>query len=285
MDALVTQPIPALLERIASTDPDERRRACLAAVENPSATFLVDALGEALGDPEKAVARAASDALVEIAARMGGVEKAIRSALRSELPRRRWGAAFTAARIEPPGPRLLPPVVEALSSADGDVRWAAARVVVEIGRSHGEVLPLLLAMVRSGERAIQRRMATFALRELAPDSVEAAEVLLGATRDIDLQVRRAAFTATASLTTPPPGLARRLLEAVHEDDDAASRRLAALSLGEISRANPQAISPEAIRQLRDEEQRCQDPDLRRAIQRALGRVSENPDRRLEPSRQ
>jgi hypothetical protein len=116
-------------------------------------------------------------------------------------------------------------------------------------------------------------MATFALRELAPDRIEAAEALLAATRDTDLQVRRAAFTAMASLTALPPGVATRLLEAIREDDDAASRRLAALSLGEIGSANPQAISPEAIRQLRDDEQRCRDPDLRRAIRRALDRIS------------
>jgi len=273
MGALVNQPIPALLERLASADPDERRRACLAAVESPSAIFLADALGAALGDPEKAVARAASDALVEIATRIGGVESAIREALHSDVPSRRWSAALTAARIEPPGPRLLPSLVEALGSADGDVRWAAARLIVEIGRLHGEVLPLLLAMLQSAEQAVQRRMATFALRELAPDRIEAAEALLAATRDTDLQVRRAAFTAMASLTALPPGVATRLLEAIREDDDAASRRLAALSLGEIGSANPQAISPEAIRQLRDDEQRCQDPDLRRAIRRALGRIS------------
>ena len=273
MGALVSQPIPALLERLASADPEERRRACLAAVEDPSAISLVDALAKALGDPEKTVARAASDALVEIGTRMGGVESALREALRSDVPGRRWGAAFTAARIEPPGPGLLPPLVEALESPDGDVRWAAARLLVETGRLHTEVMPLLLAMVRSGERAVQRRMATFALRELAPDRIEAAEVLLEATRDTDLQVRRAAFTAMASLTAPAPGIATRLLEALHQDDDDASRRLAALSLGEIGRANPRAISPEAIRQLRDQEQRCQNPDLRRAIQRALGRIS------------
>lgn len=273
MGALVNQPTPALLERLASADPDERRRACLAAVESPSAIFLADALAKALGDPEKAVARAASDALVEIATRIGGVESAIREALHSDVPSRRWGAALTAARIEPPGPRLLPSLVEALASADGDVRWATARRIVEIGRLHGEVLPLLLAMVRSAEPAVQRRMATFALRELAPDRIEAAEALLAATRDTDLQVRRAAFTAMASLVAPPPRVAARLLEALREEDDAGSRRLAALSLGEIGRANPRAISPEAIRQLRDDEQRCQDPDLRRAIRRALGRIS------------
>jgi len=278
MGSPVNQPIPALLERLASADPDERRSACLAAVESPSAIFLADALAAALGDPEKAVARAASDALVEIATRIGGVDRAIREALHSDVPGRRWGAAFTAARIEPPGPRLLPSVVEALGSADGDVRWAAARLIVEIGRLHGEVLPLLLAMVGSAERAIQRRMATFALRELAPDRIEAAEALLAATRDADLQVRRAALTAMASLTAPAPGIAARLLEAIREDDDAPSRRLAALSLGEIGHADPRAISPEAIHQLRDQEQRCQDPDLRRAIQRALARISQQTPR-------
>jgi HEAT repeat protein len=119
-------------------------------------------------------------------------------------------------------------------------------------------------------------MASFALRELAPDLPEAAEALLGATRDIDLQVRRAAFTAIASSIAPPPGVATRLLEAIREDDDAASRRLAALALGEIGRANPQAISPELVRQLRDDEPRCKDPDLQRALGRALECLEAEP---------
>jgi HEAT repeat protein len=271
MGALVTQPLPELLEKLRSGNAEERRSACRNAVESPSAIVLVDALAEALGDPEKAVARAASDALVEIGTQGGGVQNAIRKALQSDVPSRRQGAAFTAARIEPPGLRLLPALVEALGSVDGDVRWAAARLIVEIGRAHGEVLLLLLAMVRTGEQAVQRRMATFALRELAPDRVEAAEALLGAARDTDLQVRRAALTAMASLTPPPLGVVTRLLEALREDEDAASRRLAALALGEIGRADPRAISPEAIRQLRDCEDRSSDSDLRRAAQRALAR--------------
>ena len=276
MGALVTRPVPELLKSLASADPEERRRACLAAVESPAAALLADALGEALGDPEKAVARAASDALVEIGTRIGGVEGALREALHSDLPNRRWTAAFTAARIEPPGPGLLPPLVEALASEDGDVRWAATRLIVEIGRRHGEVMPLLLGLVRGGERALVRRMASFALRELAPDNVEAAEALVEATRDDDLQVRRAALTATASLIAPPPGVATRLLEAIRKDEDPASRRLAALALGEIGRSNPEALPPEAVRQLREDEDRCRDPDLRRALQRALARIADRP---------
>jgi hypothetical protein len=111
-------------------------------------------------------------------------------------------------------------------------------------------------------------MAIFALRELAPDRIEAAQALADATRDTDLQLRRAAFTAMAALTALPPGLEKRLLEAIREDGDAASRRLAALALGEIGGRNPGAISEEAIRQLRDAEPLCPDPDLRRAPARS-----------------
>lgn len=274
----MTRPLPELLEKLASGDTEERQSACRDAAENPSAILLVDALAEALGDSEKAVARAASDALVKIGSQGGDVQRAIRKALKSDLSRRRQGAAFTLARMEPPGPGLLPALVEALGSADGDVRWAAARLIVEIGRAHGEVLPLLLAMLRTGEQAVQRRMATFALRELAPDRAEAAQALLAAARDSDLQVRRAALTAMASLTAPPPSVVTRLLETLRGDEDAASRRLAALALGEIGRADPRAISPEAIRLLRECEDRSPDPDLRRAVLRALAGLAVEPPR-------
>src|SRR5262245_4963500 len=97
-----------LLERLASADPGERRAACLAAADDPSGVLLADGLAGMLGDPVKAVVRAASDALVAIARRAGGVDEALRRALHGDEPLLRWGAALTTARLEPPGPRLLP---------------------------------------------------------------------------------------------------------------------------------------------------------------------------------
>lgn len=261
-----------LLARLTSADPEERRSACRAAAEDPAATLLAPALGGALGDPSKAVARAASDALVEIARRAGGVDEVLRRALHGETPALRFGAAVTLARLEPPNPRLLPALVEALASADGDVRWAAARVLVDVGRLHGEVLPLLVGLVRGGERAPLRRMATFALRSLAPDRPEAARVLLEATRDGDLHVRRAAFTALAALIGPPPEVARRLLEALRNDPDAASRRLAALALGELAAAGV-PLPGEAREALCDSLAASEDRDLRRAVERSLAKLA------------
>jgi HEAT repeat protein len=265
----MTHPIAA---RLGSADPNERRAACAAAVDDPSAVLLADALAGVLGDPVKAVVRAASDALVAIGRRDGGVDEALRRALRAEEPAQRFGAAFTAARLDPPSPRLLPVLVEALASGDGDVRWSAARLLVEAGRAHGEVLPLLVGLARAGENAVVRRMATFALRELAPERAEAAAVLLEAVRDSDLHVRRAATTAMASLLDPPRSVARHLLAALGSDPDAATRRLAALALGEIGAASPAALPEGAAAQLEAAALRDEDVDLRRAVARALDRL-------------
>jgi hypothetical protein len=117
-------------------------------------------------------------------------------------------------------------------------------------------------------------MATFALRELAPDRPEAAEVLLAGARDTDLHVRRAATTAMASLLDPPRSVGAHLLTALRDDPDAATRRLAALALGEIGAAQPHALPADTEQQLASAAARGEDPDLQRAVERALARLRE-----------
>ena len=269
-----------LIERLESNDPAERRNACLAAPREDRPAELLEALSAALGDPVKVVGRAASDALVQIVTAAGGtpeardpVEHALHDALQSRNPARRWRAAFTVARIEPPSPRLLPALVDGLASTDSDVRWASAKVIVETGRHHAEVLPILVGLVRSGESATLRRMATFALRELAPDRSEAAGVLLEATRDADLQVKRAALTAMASLHEPPREVTIALIDTLRADEDGPARRLAALALGEIGAHSPATVPEDACTTLeRTREETPADPDLQRAIDKALTRL-------------
>jgi HEAT repeat protein len=262
-----------LVAQLASPDPAARRAACLAAPGDPAATLLTEALCNALGDPVKAVSRAASDALVEIGRKLGDVDPGLRAALHGGDPARRFAAAFTLARISPPGPRLLPALVEALAGPDGDVRWAAARLLVEAGRVHGEVFPLLLGLARTSESASVRRMAVFALRELSPERAEAASALLEAARDRDLHVRRAALTALASLLDPPSAVAAQLLDTLARDADAASRRIAALALGELGAADPRSVPPDLRARLQNAAQaHAGDADLRRAVERALARL-------------
>lgn len=219
----------SLKARLACADAAERARACRDAALDPAAVVWIDALARALGDADRKVARAASEALVAIG-RRHDVAAALRAALRSGEPQRRWHGARTLARLEPPGPELLPALVEALACGEGAVRWEAARILVDVGRLHGEVLTLLLGLLRSAEQASQRAMAAHCLRELAPDQAACAAALLDASRDPDLGVRRAALTAAAGLLDPPRALAERLREVAEADPDAASRRLAGAAL-------------------------------------------------------
>ena len=258
-------------ERLKHSDPRERRAACLAACDDPGAEALIGALGQALGDPAKSVARAASDALAALGPRHREVGSVLNEALRSDDPKRRLGAAFTLARLAPPSAKLIPPLVEALSSPDGDVRWAAAQLLVDTGRLQHEVLPLLLGLARSGEGPIVRRMAAFCLRKLAPERPESAQALLAASYDTDPHVRRAAFTAMAALQDPPRELWSRLCAALGGDADDATRRIAAIALGELGVNHRADLPAEVIPALRGALDATH-PDLRRSAERALARL-------------
>jgi len=94
------------------------------------------------------------------------------------------------------------------------------------------VLGVLLGLTRTAEQPSVRRMASFALRELAPDRPEAARALLAATRDDDEAVRRAAVTALAGLLDPPAEVAERLDE-LRRGRDAVLARLAGRALGAL----------------------------------------------------
>jgi HEAT repeat protein len=141
-------------------------------------------------------------------------------------------AALALARLEPPEPGLLPALVDGLGERDGDVRWSAARVLVDMGRLHPELLGVLIGLVRGADDAGARRMAAFALRELAPDHPETARALLEATGDDDRNVRRAAVTALAGLLDPPPEVAARLAT-LRDDPDPALARLASRALARV----------------------------------------------------
>ena len=260
-----------LLERLTSPDPGERADACRSAAHDPAAVILLDALEESLGDPVVAVACAASDALVEIGSRAAEVDALLRRALRGDRPNARWGAAFASARLAPPGPGLLPPLVEALACEAPDVRWRAARLLVESGRVLPELQPLLGGLVTGDPRPLVRQMAAHCLRALAPDEPETERILLAASRDRDLRVRRASLAALAALGEPV--VAERLLEVSAADADAESRRIAVDALGAIAARHPGALPIEAEGALRRIAARAEDGNLRDAAERALRRLA------------
>ncbi len=226
-----------IVERLASPRAEERARACREAPEDPAAVVLVDALVEALGDAERSVASAAVEALVAIG-REHDVSAALRRGLRAPGALARFHAAWAHARLEPPGPALLPALVGVLGNEARELRWRAARLLVETGRLHPEVATLVGGLVRTGEPLRLRCMACHCLRELAPDDPGAAAALLEASRAVQPPLRRAALTALAGLLAPPAAVEARLQEAARDEADEASRELARSALAQRSRPRP-----------------------------------------------
>ncbi len=265
---------PPLIERLKNADPETRRIACREAATDPAGVLFANALANALGDPVKAVAAAASETLVALA-RDHDVTDVLYPALRSGEPLRGLWAALTVARLEPPGLRCLPSLVEGLGLPDTKLRWCAARTLVQCGQLHVEVRPLLIGLSRGDERPVVRRMARHCLRELAPDDPAVAQALLEGTRDPDVPARRAAYAALTALLEAPAELLEALGEALSKEPDPACRRIATAALAAIG----DAASDSVLSALRRASQDPNDADLRRGAARALDRITHRQDQR------
>ena len=222
---------------LRSASAAERRAACRAATGDPSAVLLVDALVAALGDADAAVADAAGRALERIGREHASVLTALRAPLRSGAPRERLAAAWTWAHVEPPPIALLPAVVSALDGARRDARWRAARLLVELGRLHDEVLPVVAGLAVQGTPR-ERRIALGALRELAPSEPATLRAHLDASRAGDTGLQRFALTSLAGLGARSPEVWARLAEALADPDDAALRRVAVTAVSALGDPDP-----------------------------------------------
>ncbi len=222
-----------------------------------------------LRDSTAAVVLAAAHALARIGRRDPAVRGLLLDRLRGPDPTLRRGAALALARLEPPSPRLIPPLVEGLASPSPELRWEAARTLVEVGRLHAEVGPLLAGLARTAPAAPIRAMAVHALRALAPDAGEVADCLLAAAGDPETEVRRAALAALSGLP-PSRRVEERLLRALREDPDARCRALAAAALGAVDR--PPGAPPGAIADGLERATRDPHPAVARAATRALERL-------------
>ena len=182
-----------------------------------------------LGHARKAVQRPAAERLADAARDDATVRPRLVAELASVEPRRRWGAAYALARLEPAPEEAMPVLLDALASADGDVRWASARLLVRAVQH----VPRLVADVRALVRAsssLQRKMALYCLRDLG-DGAEVA-LLAAALADAEAPVRLAAMAAVAALLPPTPGTAD-LLAPLVDDPDPGVRRAAAATVGQV----------------------------------------------------
>lgn len=233
-----------------------------------------EALLERLGASDVRTQRSAHDEAIR---RLPG-DRALRTALldvlRGGAPRARFAAAAVLFRAERPDLRLLPALLGALELDDGDLRWSAAHMLAALGRLQGEVFPVLLHEAAHADHPVRRRMAVYALRELAPERPATAEAFLAALDDPEPQVRRAALSSLAKLDEPSPVCLERALAALRSEGEPELRRIAAVLLPGLLVHHPGADGE--VRFALAQAAASDDPPLVRAATLALSRLSGAP---------
>ena len=199
---------------------------------------LARALAE-LGHARKAVQRPAAERLAAAAREDAVVRAAIAARLASTDPRERWGAAYALAHVEPAPRDAMPVLLDALASSDGDLRWAAARLVVSAIR-HEPALAALVSPLVGAQSPLQRKMALYCLRDLAGAAALDGSGIAPALGDGDPAVRMAAMAAALAVLPSTADLADRIASLL-DDPEPGVRRVAAVTLGQLGVATPAVV--------------------------------------------
>lgn len=198
----------------------------------------LDVLVRALDHPTKVARRQAAEALGEAGIR----DPAVRARLLSELQvgdaARRWTVAYALFLAGDRSERLWPVLCDALGSDDGDLRWAASRLVVAL--EVADLTERLLAALGEGPPA-QRKMALYCLRERGERSRAIDAAVTAALEDADSGIRLAAMSALVVVAGESAAAARALQRRLH-DRDAGVRRAAAAALGRLGVRTPDVLA-------------------------------------------
>lgn len=229
-----------LAARLRSEDVGTRAAAIGALAEQGrAAPDELDALAACLADPRKAVQRPAAEAFAALAARGVRVAEVLDAASRSKQATQRWGAVYALSLVGAPPPHVLPVILDALGADDGDVRWAAAAILLRLA-DRATLVDRLRGLAQAGNAA-QRKMALYCLRDLGARSAEVEEVILRAAGDGEVDVRLAAFAALARLARDREAAAERLLVVLATGTER-ERRAAAAALGTLGERHARVLA-------------------------------------------
>ncbi|TMA71029.1 MAG: hypothetical protein E6J69_00715 [Deltaproteobacteria bacterium] len=250
-------------DRLRSPSVEDRVAAIAELGHGDAGTAELEALALCLGHDHKLVQRRAAEAFAALDRRGTPVRAVLAAALRSTAARQRWGAAYALALLGAPPRDTLPVLLETLGEDDGDLRWAAARIVVRM-RDEPELVRMLAELAARG-RGPQRKMALYCIRDLGAPSTDAEGVAAAALGDPDVGVRLAALSTLPAVAVDRVTASHRLLSLL-EDPDGGVRRAAAVALGELGTGSEEVVA--ALHAAAASE----DASLKRAAERALRRL-------------
>jgi HEAT repeat protein len=241
----------AVVIALNDADLDLRLAAIREVAENPQIALTeaaLDALSQCLGANRKVIQRRAAEALAGLALHDARVIDKLRAMLSHHAPRTRWGAVYALGLIHLEDAlddaldlRAMPSLVEALSSDDGDVRWAAAELVVRLGKKNREAIShQLIALARSGNLNA-RKMALYCLRDVGGPREDLLAVAESCCDDHQSLLKMAALSLLSRVENPGERAAALAIRLLDDDTDGGVRRCAAVALGHIGNRSPRVI--------------------------------------------
>ncbi len=263
----------ALAIALNDADPEVRLGAIRDVAENPQITLdepALEALRGCLGASRKVIQRRAAEALAAMATHEMRVVGKLRAMLSHHDPRARWGAAYALGLATLDGALdldAMPALIEALSSNDGDVRWAAAELVVRLGRKHRDAVSNQLIALAHGGNLSARKMALYCLRDVGGPPEELLAVAESCCGDHQSLLKMAALALIARVENPGDRAATLAIRLLESDPDGGVRRCAAVALGHLGNRSPRVT--EALTRAANIEG---DIYMKRAAHGALGRL-------------
>jgi HEAT repeat protein len=224
-----------------------------------------------LGANRKILQRQAAEGLAAAATEHPHLVDNLRGALSDPDSRTRWGAAYALGLIDDAlDLRAMPTLIEALASSDGDIRWAAAELVVRLGKRDRTAVGERLLMLSREGNLNARKMALYCLRDIGGTSEE----LLGAAEqccaDNHSLLKMAALSLISRIGNSGERAAHLALHLLEDDPDEGVRRCAAVALGHIGDRSPRVI--DALQRAANDNR---DIYLNRAANAALVRLGES----------
>jgi HEAT repeat protein len=231
------------LENIAASLHDNDAEARLAAIrevaENPQIALsehVLEGLIRCLSADRKVLQRRAAEALAAVASHDARVVEKLRATLSHTEPRMRWGVAYALGLVTLDGVldlAAMPNLVEALSSNDGDVRWAAAELVVRLGKEHREAVSTQLIALARNSDPNARKMALYCLRDVGGPREELLGIAEACCADHHSIVKMAALSLLTRIGDAGERSTNLAVRLMQNDPDAGVRRCAAVALGHL----------------------------------------------------
>ena len=151
---------------------------------------------QSLTHPDKAVVRAAVDALVRLGPKTTEVQNALDGLFHKLERERRWPVAYALAQLSVLSLPGLEVLMDALGSEDADIRWATVVELSRLGKTDDRVFPRLADLLLTGN-SLQKRMGVYCLRYLDLKRKMVHQLLHQTLQDPDPMVRVAVVNTLA----------------------------------------------------------------------------------------